>query len=147
MCPRFCRRKVAEIDRRSSEERMTQRARTTAKRERCDSPRAQKEERERKRRKPPHGSAFCLVNLFFFSPPETRSYLRGLRVPPNFGFTRGVVKNPNGRVIYGRFRVRGRPNVYPRRSRLKNPAWKVSALRVDLRNLRRGDKYRRRCNT
>lgn len=49
---------------------MTQRARTTAKRERCDSSRAKKKRRKRERRKPTHGSAFCLVNLFLFSPPE-----------------------------------------------------------------------------
>lgn len=49
-------------------------------------------EREREIREGRHGSASCLVNLFLFSPPENRSYLRGFRVPPNFGFTRGVAR-------------------------------------------------------
>lgn len=69
---------------------------------------------------PGHGSASCLVNLFLFSPPGNRSYLRGPRVPPNFGFTRGVVagrKVRRPRYLPPRFRVR--PDVYPRRSHLK----------------------------
>jgi len=156
---RFCRQRVARIDRRSSGERATWWARTTIEdgerkmkyerereREREREKEREKErkrerERERERkmremREGRHGSASCLVNLFLFSPPGNRSYLRGLRVPPNFGFTRGVVRRKIRwpRYLQPRFRVRDRPNVYPPCSRLKHP-WIVSVLRVDRSNL------------
>lgn len=83
-----------------------------------------------------HGSASRLVNLFLFSPPGNRSYLRELCVQPNFRFTRGIaerkVRRP--RYLLQRFRMRDQPNVYPWRFHLKH-FWNVFVLQIDLSNL------------